>query len=177
MGKYLRKSKRKMNIPIRVAAVLLCLVLFSTCLVSGLFARYAIGAQSSDQARVAKFSIEGSCELSQPMEASLIPGGAEDATLIIQNNSEVSVEYTITVTNVTNNLPLSFRMEKAGASPAVQAGGSTLTDRQTPGGHTDQYTLHIEWPEPADDAAKIEDLERMGMVDYVMVTVTAAQID
>lgn len=177
MGKYLRKSKTKMNTPIRVAAVLLCLVLFSTCLVSGLFARYAIGAQSSDQARVAKFSIEGEGALSQPIEAILIPGKTEEVTLIIQNNSEVSVEYTITVTNVTNNLPLSFRMNEKDGTFLAEDKGITVTQRRIPGSHTDQYTLKIAWPEPADDDARIKDLERTGMVDYITVTVMAAQID
>lgn len=171
MGKYLRKSKASINIPIRVAAVLLCLTLFSTYLVSGLFARYATSAQSSDHARVAKFSITGSGSLSQPIAASLIPGETTAATLIIQNDSEVAVEYTVTITNVTNNLPLHFRLEKEGASPTVQTNGTALTDQQIPGSHTDKYTLFIDWDAADNDPAW------MGMVDYITVTVTAAQID
>lgn len=171
MGKFFHINKTTMNIPIRVAGVLLCLTLFSTYLVTGLFARYTAGAQSSDNARVAKFSIQGSCNLTESIEASLIPGGSIPATVLIQNDSEVAVEYTVDVTNVTNNLPLRFRMEKVASSPTVQAENTTFTAQQLPGNHTDQYTLYIDWGE-ADG-----DLARMGMVDYITVTVTAAQID
>ncbi len=171
MGKYLHKNKTQMNIPIRVAAVLLCLTLFSTYLVCGLCARYATSVQSSDHANVAKFSITGSGTLLQPIEAGLVPGESKSVTLVIHNESEVAVEYTIAVTNVTKNLPLSFRMEKTGDSPAVAADGTTFTAQQLPGSHDDSYTLYIDW------AAADNDLARMGMADYITVTVTAAQID
>ncbi len=172
MGKC--KNKTQMNIPIRVAAVLLCLTLFSTYLVSGLFARYATSTQGSDHARVARFSIQGSGELSQSIEASLCPGGSKTAALILENKSEVAVEYTITVTNVTNNLPLSFRMEKEGSSPALETNGTTFTAQQIPGSHTDRYTLYIDWEVKTEED---RDPAWMGKVDYIKVTVTAAQID
>lgn len=171
MGKYFHKNKTKMNISIRVAAVLLCLTLVSACLVSGLFARYATSGQSSDNARVAKFSVEGSGTFSQPIEANLVPGESKSADVIIENNSEVAVEYTITVTNVTNNLPLNLRMEKDGVSHDAQGNSITHTEQQLPGSHTDEYKLHIAWPKGDNDPAK------MGMVDYITVTVTAAQTD
>jgi len=178
MGKYLhRKDRPKKNIPLRAAAVLLCLTLLSTHLVSGLFARYTASGQGGDQARVAKFSIQGSGMLSHALEMTLRPGDTKTAPLIIVNNSEVAVEYTMEVTNVTNNLPLSFRIEKQKDSPELDTNGATFTAQQLPGSHYDQYALTIEWPKPADDDAKAADLSRIGMVDYITVTVTAAQLD
>ncbi len=172
MGKYLRKNKIKMNIPIRIAALLLCLTLFSTYLVTGLFARYTTSAQGSDNARVAKFSIEGSGTLLQPIVADLIPGKTQSETLILENKSETAVEYTITVTNVYGNLPLEFTLTGGSANSTVhEKGVSTITDQLLPGNHEDTYTLEINWP------ASTEDLDLIGMVDYVTVTVTAAQID
>ncbi len=171
MGKYLRKNKTKVNIPICIAAVLLCLTLFSTYLVTGLFARYATSAQGSDHARVAKFSIKRGGALTESIEADLVPGEDKGVTLIIENNSEVAVEYTVTVTNVSNNLPLNFRLVKTGDAPDVAQNGTTFTAQQIPGSHSDQYTLFIDW-QAGDD-----DLTLMGMVDYITVTVTAAQID
>ncbi len=171
MGKYLHKSKPKGNILNRVAAVLFCLTLFSTYLVAGLYARYTTSAQSDNNARVAKFSIVGEDALLQTIEADLIPGGSETAKLVIHNESEVAVEYTIAVTNETNNLPLSFRMEKKGSSPAVATNGTTLTAQQLPGSHTDNYELRINWNEEKTDPAW------MGKVDYITVAVTATQIN
>lgn len=257
-----------MNIPVRAAAVLLCLTLASTYFVSGLFARYSTSDQSGGNARVARFSFNGGIAdaasqtiLSQIIEVNLIPGVSENVPLIIENNSEVAVEYTIDVTNETNNLPLQLSIgDKTGSSvtspaqgsdvvpinsvapanSATSAGSTALTNsaasansatptnsavsansatsissavsinsatptnsatsansaaptngvaptngatpissdtrsvQQAPGSHYDKYTLHINWPEQEN---KDDDLARMGMVDYIKVTVTATQID
>jgi len=172
MGKYLHKSKTKVNIPVCIAVLLLCLTLFSSCLVSGLSARYAVSGQSGGYARVAKFSIEGSGFLSQFVEADVFPGGEKKVDLVIQNNSEVGVEYEITVTNETNNLPLKLSMEKDGASiPGTDDSTITLTGKQLSGSYTDTYTLFIHWDPVEDDPAV------MGMVDHIAVKVTAVQID
>ncbi len=170
MGKH--QNNAKVNIPLRVAAVLLCLTLVSTYFVSGLQARYSTSGQSGNSAGVAKFSIEGSGTLLQPIEARVSPGDPKPATLIIENKSEVAVEYSITVTNVTNNLPLRFRMEKDEVSLAVDADGTTFTAQQIPGNHSDTYVLHIDW-----DATKNNPDLWMGRVDYITVKVTATQID
>ncbi len=172
MRKCLHKSKPKGNILCRAAAVLFCLTLVSTYLVTGLFARYSTSGQSADSARVAKFSISGDEKLSTGIEVKLIPGGSESANLVINNNSEVAVEYTIVVTNVTENLPLSFRMEKPDSSLVSVQSGTPFTAEQLPGSHTDKYVLHIDWTEGDNDPEKW-----MGMVDYITVTVTATQID
>lgn len=171
MGKDLQKKQTKRNIPIRVATILLCLTVFSTYFVSGIYARYSTNGQNTLSARVAKFSVEGSGTLMQPIEVNVAPGEAEATTLNIYNNSEVAVEYTVTITNVTKNLPLHFRMEKAGGSTDASEDGITLTGQQLAIGHTDQYTLYIEWKEEDNNPAQ------MGMVDYITVTITAVQID
>lgn len=171
MGNHFPKNKTKGNLLIRVAAVLFCLTLFSTYIVAGLLARYSTSTQSGDYARVAKFSIEGSGKLLQALEVAIFPGEEAPADLVITNNSEVAVEYTVTVTNETNNLPLIFRMGKADSEPKPIGDGTAFTDQQLPGSHTDKYTLYIEWP------AEKNDLSLMGMVDYITVTVTATQID
>lgn len=170
MGK--RKAIR--NIPVFIAVVLLCLTLLSAYPATGVLARYSTTGQSSDHARVARFSVNGSGELlTKTIEADLVPGGSQDVPLIIENNSEVAVECTVQVTNVTTNLPLTFSMKKDSVSDAYQD-ISAFKGQQLPGSHTDNYTLRIEWPKSDDGAA---DLERIGMVDYITVTITVAQID
>jgi len=173
MGRHQPKKQIQKNIPIRVAALLFCMTLLSTYFVAGLFARYTTSAQSSDHARVATFSISGGEYLSETVtiEANLFPDNGKDVNLVIQNDSEVAVEYKIEVTNVTNNLPLSFSMEKKGSSPDITGNGTTFTAQQIPGNHIDSYTLKIKWP--TDDG----NLALMGMVDYITVTVMATQID
>lgn len=171
MGKFLHMIRTNKNIPIYAAAVMLCLTLLSSHVVSGVYASYATGSQLIEGARVAKFSITGDGILSEPIAAELKPGGFETASLNIHNNSEVAVEYTINVANETDNLPLQLSLEKTGSSLSAQGADVTFTDQQLAGDHVDQYTLRIDW-KAEDNASTL-----MGKVDYITVTVTAAQID
>jgi len=156
-----------------VAAVLFCLTLLSTYLVTGLFARYAVTAQSSEQARVAAFSITGAGALEKTITAMVSPGETTDVKLIINNNSEVAVEYEIEVSKETENLPLSLELKEGNTSLATATGKDKITfkDQKAPGNYKDEYDLKIKWEAGRDDVA------RMGMVDYIAVTVTATQID
>ena len=55
MAKRLQKRRAKVNVPICVAGILLCLTLFSVHLTSGIYARYTTTASGSDSARVISF--------------------------------------------------------------------------------------------------------------------------
>ncbi len=174
-----RKRKVKVNIFMCTAAALLCATLFSMHLVGGLYAKYATGTRDSDSARVAAFSIEQEGTIFDTIEADVAPGTTQSAELTITNKSEVAMEYTLTVTNTTGNItPLKFKLRADGATPSVatesyENGISINSACQIPGDHTDKYFLDIVW-EPGDNE---EDLEFIGMVDYITVSVTAAQID
>lgn len=83
----------KPNIALRLAALLLCLTLFSLYLLSGLYARYTVTGTAADSARVAAF---------QPT-ATITPATETikyDYTKTTQNPPYYySVSYTIKVTN------------------------------------------------------------------------------
>lgn len=182
MGRDLRQNKTPKNIPIRVAVVLFCLTLLSVYLVTGLFARYTTTAQSSDQARVAAFSIQSGIQdgdtQSKTVRTEIVPGAAQEVNIVIHNKSEVAVEYTVKVAKKTDNLPLTLKLEKVGDVPdptsAENENANAFTVQQIPGDHTDTYQLTITWPKSENTE---NDLALMGMVDHVMVTVTATQID
>lgn len=173
MGKHLHKRKAKKNIPIRVAAVLVYLVLVTNYFVTGTFARYSTSETGGDSARVAKFSVRGDGILQQPIEANLAPGEkAKNTTLNIYNDSEVAVEYTVTVTNETKNLPLNFYIATGESNVEPNSNGSIVIKNQPlPCGKNDQYNLIIGWKEGESNPAV------MGMVDHIVVTVTAVQVD
>jgi len=166
MEKRLHKNTR--NIPLRLAAVLLCLTLASTSFVSGLFARYVATDQGGDSARVAKFSITGSDVLTQPISASFAPGEEKrDIKIQIANDSEVTVDFTVSVSNETNNLPLELALAKDGTTVP----GNKATEQLAPGKSTKNYTLTIDWPVNKNDP------KLMGQLDYILVKVTAVQVD
>lgn len=176
MRKYLHRSNRsKLNIPICVAAVMFCLTLFSTYFVSGLYARYTSSALNANEARVAIFSVKGGGELTKPIVADLVPGGVSEKNLIITNDSEVAVDCTIEVTNVNNNLPLEFCITEAEATPSDwKKNGCTFDAQQLSASEEATYILHIKWVGQAEPQ---KDLDLMGQVDYITVTVTATQAD
>ena len=176
-----KARKAKVNIFMCIAAVLFCATLFSMHLVSDLYARYAESEKSSDSARVAAFSITQEGTIFDTIQAEVTPGTTQSAELTITNKSEVAMEYTLTVENVTGNLaPLKFTLKNADAdTPPVttekyENGLSITSARQIAGDHTDKYTLNIVW-EPS--AVEEDDLALMGMVDYITVSVTATQVD
>lgn len=171
----------KVNIFMCIAAVLLFATLFSMHLVSDLYAKYTERVTGSDSARVAAFSITQEGTLLETIQAEVAPGETKGAELTITNDSEVAMEYTLKVTNVTGNLPqLKFTLKNANDdTPAVttqshEKGISVSSARQIPGKHTDKYILNVVW-EPSSDEK--DDLALMGMVDYITVSVTATQID
>ncbi len=173
----MRKERSiKVDILMCTLAVLLCATLFSTHLVGNLYARYTTSGSSSDSARVAAFNITQEKTVSKTIEANITPGTTQITELVITNKSEVAVEYTLTVTNKTGNLPLKFKLAPVDGAPSVttesyENGISINSACQIPGDHTDKYALNIVW-EPGDN-----DLTLIGMVDYITVSVTATQID
>ena len=55
---FRRRPMQVGDVVVRVALLLLCLVMVSAYMTSGLLARYTTSAQASDTARVAKFDVQ-----------------------------------------------------------------------------------------------------------------------
>ena len=91
------KKNRKMNIPMSIASILLCLVLFSLYMTSGMLAKYTTGGSGKGDGRVAKFSVKlepvGDTEFNFTQKANPQPTGTYK--LKVSNPSEVAVRYTL----------------------------------------------------------------------------------
>lgn len=102
-----RKNRAKMNIPMCLACVLLCLTLVSVRLSSGVVARYTTNTDSGDSARVIKF---GDLTLTETGGGYIAPGvtlkwnarvsfeGSESATYVFVEVSGVHAGDASTVT-------------------------------------------------------------------------------
>lgn len=165
-----QKNKAPVNWILRAAGVLLCLVLASSYLVCGMFARYTTTATGSDTARVAKFSISGTAIQSADITADLSPGEAKTCQLEINNDSEVAVEFEVSIKNLTDNLPLDFSVRLENDSELQESDQFVFTDQMSPAEKT-IYKLYILWPGDASSP------QYSGMVDQIRVTVNATQID
>ena len=151
----------------RLVSVLLTLVLISSAMLSGMYARYSTTASGSDAARVAKFDIHKDGNLISDLPLEYIPGQSGSYTLIVTNRSEVAVNSTLTVQRLTNNLPLTLELN-----------GERFTDNKSVSVNlapnsvdTVTYTLTVAWPENQNAAAYSYEL------DAIRVHVRAKQID
>ena len=141
---------------LRTAAVLLILVMLSTSIMVGRYARYTSGATSKDSARVAKFEVTVSDKASQLASILIQPGEDAQKHFTVENKSEVAVALRFQVSNKYGNLPLEFQYPLSGAVAP---------------GETKDVPLLITWP------AANNDVQYMGKVDLIEISVQVEQID
>lgn len=157
------KENRKPHVfMLHAAAVLLILVLLSTCMVAGRYARYTTVASDEDSARVAKFSVTETGVFREKVKVDMIPGQTVQLEIHIKNDSEVAVEYTVTAKNEYENLPLEFSLIDNGQ--AVTA--AVLAPEKEK-----NLLYQISWP-----ASENSD-QYIGMVDLIHLTIQVSQID
>lgn len=160
----------------RLAAVLLSLVMLTSGMVSGRYARYVTSATGSDSARVAKFSVtqqsiqhrgqEKTRSASIPMPE-ILPGESEIVDILVEYDTEVSIRNIISVTNKYENLPLTINVGEKGGT----ASGSTFEGVYPSGHYTKEYEVTITWPKDSNSQNYI------GMVDLIEIAVTTEQVD
>ena len=74
------ENRKAHVIVLRAAAVLLILVMLSTSMVAGRYARYTSSASGNDSARVAKFRVTESGDLKTTFIVKISPGKSVDKT-------------------------------------------------------------------------------------------------
>lgn len=160
-----RQAKAKINIPMCIACVLLCLTLFSFHLCGGLYAKYVVSDSSGDFARVAKFDIsKDGAHFSEVFLIEIVPGSVS-RKIEVNNKSEVAVAYTVTIENATKNIPFEFSV--SGSTPTKDK--SSVVCYLGPNSER-VVEIVATWSEQ--DALKY-----MGMVDLVKLTISAEQVD
>ena len=157
--------KTKMNIPMYLAAILLCLTLFSFYLCGGLYARYTTSDSGEDAGRVARFDVsEDGAYFSKNLLIETAPGRVE-REIVVTNNSEVAVAYTVTIKNTTKNVPYSFSVDDS--EPMLNECSVTCYLKPN---STERISIVAEWAEEGT-------LKYMGMVDLITLTISAQQVD
>ncbi len=177
-----KERSKKKNISMYLLALLLCATLFSMPVVGSIYARYTTSKNSSGNVKVVAFNITQEGTIFNSIETKVAPGTTQSATLKITNKSEGAIKYTLTVKNVTGNIPqLKFTLKPANVNtPSVEAesyeNGISINSavRRTIGDYTDEYYLNIVWEASSSEEA---DLALMGMVDYITISVTATQVE
>ena len=170
-------KKRKFDFHIfvmRLAAVLLSLVMLTTGLVSGRYARYATSETGSDSARVAKFTVtqsilQGETDLTQTIPMPEIkPGDTVVINIVLEYDTEVAVRSTVDVQSLYSNLPLTISVQEKGT---LSSQSSNFSAEYRPGTFTKEYEAAITWVQGSND------VDYIGMVDLITITVTSEQVD
>jgi len=160
--------KNKINdaIILRVAIVLLMLVMVTTSVIAGLYAKYTTRGTDYDNANVAKFRIIETGEMMMnDVQVAIVPGGEDETVLVVENAGEVSIKYTIDASNPYRNLPLGFKIKLGGTSYPVPFEGEIAS------GETHTYVLVTYWDSPD------RGIEYSGKVDVIEIGIKATQID
>lgn len=154
-----KQTNQKRNIPMRLAALLLCFTMVSLYLVSGLFAKYTTGDAGSDSARVAAFVFDVNDTTNHFFDVSAVNAPGKHAVFqfsITNKNgsvvSEVAEQYQISAA-IYGSLPLAVTISdatNAGVitlnSPISDIGSSSVMAFQAGQTETHAYTLTVLWP-------------------------------
>ena len=97
----MKRENNRTNWILRLACVLFCLTMLTTCLTGGLFARYTATFEGSDSARVARFVFDVADKTNRYVDLTEItePGDSEQYVFVVTNTdgnvSEVEQTYQI----------------------------------------------------------------------------------
>lgn len=187
------KSKHEKNdkphypvLVFRVAALLVCLVLITTYLLSGAYSKFFSGASGGDSARVARFSPKFTS--AKVLDFEKTPGYTAKIDFSVQNftgenPSEVAMKYKI-VLKTTGNIPLKFILLDKSENTTIETWDCNGTSGEQKYYYTNDtlvfgvgtkasidYKLKIEWPSDRNNA------QFSGMTDAVYLSVEFEQID
>lgn len=145
------KNSKFQVILLRTVAALLVLVVLSTGMVAGRFARYTTTASSGDGAKVAKYHI--TVDSASDNAVTLAPDVPASYSFSVTSSSEVAVAYDLVIT-LPKKLPdgISLSLTKGENTDVLTSGNGiyTVTDAGNFGaqGGTDTYTLTFTAEQP-----------------------------
>ena len=167
----------------RAALALLCVVLVSVGMMSGLLARYTVGGTGSDEARVASFDVTADLQnFETKFPVQLQPGDYVTCSFDITNSSETAVNMQA-VLETEGNLPLKIEYQKGNTDAGswvslakniqdVEEGSCKFSDAMAAGNKEKQtYQIRVSWPEDRNG------YQYANGVEAVKLSVTASQID
>lgn len=169
----MRRSNNRTPYVFHAAMILLCLVLISSHLTGGMYARYVATSSGSDGARVAKYGVRVSELSSLSFNLNTFDQNALSATgsFTVESDGEVAVEYDVILT-FPEAVPSWMTLTLDGNSPSVSGNVYTFGSigEFIPGGENSAtHTLSV----TVAPGLQASDISLTG----VTVSVVATQID
>ena len=191
----------KKNLAMRVASLVVVCTLITSCLVSSTFAKYTSSASATGTVTVAKWAFKvnnqnitetkdltfdlfttindtnGGADEKDVVEKKIAPGTKGSFEIALENASEVTANYTVTLgedESSTADIPIVFKV-------ANEDKGTNTTTAQLAAGAKETVTVTWEWPfetEPTDTGDTTDTSLGMAHGTYTAkVTITATQVD
>ena len=173
----MEKKRNISTLAMRILSILFCLTLISMWMTANMYARYTTEANGEDSARVAKFYISDTNDLTKTYAVTLTPDKTETIGIKIINNSEVAVRYTFSF-ETKGNAPLTISMEND--STTAESG---TTDVLTKESDENIWNVEKEAAVNEEDCYQAEislgdaGYQYSGSVAMITMTVKAEQID
>ncbi len=177
------KLNRKADPLYIVLVALIALLLISSVLLGGLYARYVSKDSIGDQARVAKFDIvETGSVFQEAFAISLDPAlddkgaayaAVKNGAVVLTNQSEVSVRCTFS-TESTENLPLLYSWSCAELDAEIDAVNRTVSFLLPANDTAKVFDLAVEWDVSTE---KNREFVYNRQVDGIILSVYCEQID
>lgn len=177
----MNENRKTYLIPLRVAAVLLVLIMLTTSLITGRYARYTSSGSGMDSARIAAYVFDVRDTAGHILDLTEIqkPGDHEDVTFVVSNHrgdvvSEVEETYVLTI-QMQSSLPLTCTLTGGNKTITLTDMGGTGTDTNTFEAAVKSdvtYTLQVDWDENETDI----EYSRAGIAALVL-NVNAQQVD
>ncbi len=165
-------STAKLNISLRIAAVMLVLVLLSAAMTSGLYARYTTTAYGEDSARAAKFEVSVDTAMAQMTDFSFSPDMPfASYSFKVSGNSEVSIKYDVILELPAESvMPAGVTITIDGTHAVVSGNTYTFSNDSwvsAAGSYDREHTMTID----------ITSFEQNSTLNGIVVKVIAGQID
>lgn len=111
----------------RIAAVMVCMVLLTTCMLANLYARYTGSGRGSDAARVAGFDVN----ITGVSDVEVVYSSSDEGSyqLLVNNQSDVAISYSIKV----DVDPVDFGINVKLGDTELKTDGTTIVDFGTVG--------------------------------------------
>lgn len=166
--------KRQLTVR-RFAGYLLCLGAAFALVGGASYARFNAAVSGGGHAAVAAVAMETTAsdlDLTAAL-AGLKPGGSKTVSFTVTNEkdgavSDVAQDYTIEVLT-TGNLPLTYTLTGTAPSAGALADAGSEANKWTGGAlpagtaATHAYTLKVQWPEGAKDAAYAQEIDAVSL--------------
>jgi hypothetical protein len=155
-GKYLKKHEPVVNVAITMALVLFWLVIISTYLTAGLFAKYSTKDEGNDEARVIQFKnltvLENGVADSAGSEFIFIPGVSLEKDITVKfDGSEAATYVFVTLDAIgwdadanARNFVMNYNSKEIMSWSVDSAWKYLTTEALTPSGHRHVYYMEVD---------------------------------